>query len=55
MKEFSNNHLPEQNNLKIVENQVNTIDLIKEIISDPVSGGDLRIKLFIFLNKKKSI
>ena len=37
MKEISNTHLPEQNELKILENQVNTIDLIKDIISDPVS------------------
>jgi hypothetical protein len=37
MKEISNIHLPEQNELKILDNQVNTIDLIKNIIKDPVS------------------
>jgi len=35
MKEISNIHLPEQNELKILDNQVNTIDLIKNIIKDP--------------------
>jgi hypothetical protein len=49
MKEISNNH-SEQNELRILENQANIIDLIKDITLDPVSFlGNLQNKNQSFL------